>query len=32
VLLVPVPMVRLQGVLSALDGLPESEEMKQEEE
>ena len=32
VLLVPVPLVRLQGVLAALDALPDTEEMKQEEE
>lgn len=32
VLLVPVPLVRLQGVLAALDTLPDTEEMKQEEE
>ena len=32
VLLVPVPLVRLQGVLAALNALPDTEEMKQEEE
>ena len=32
VLLVPVPLVRLSGVLVALELLPDTEEMKEEEE
>ena len=32
VLLVPVPQVRIRGVLDALNELPDAENMKQEEE